>query len=188
MESRLFRRERRLWLAATAWVLLIYSTLYSVRAPIEFLRERNLLRVTVAAVFLLTAATVATFLLKSRPRRRALLVLVGAGIVYLALFLRMERAEEKLHFLEYGFLAAMIHEAWVTRQRRIGGRQGKVRAWIPPLLAVLATSALGWGDEGIQALLPNRVYDIRDVGLNVSAAVLAVLGIIAWRWANRSGS
>ena len=37
-----------------------------------------------------------------------------------------------------------------------------------------ATVLLGWLDEGIQWLLPNRVYDIRDVGFNALAAVMAV--------------
>jgi len=29
---------------------------------------------------------------------------------------------------------------------------------------------LGWLDEGIQAILPNRVYDIRDMNFNDLAA------------------
>ena len=37
---------------------------------------------------------------------------------------------------------------------------------------------LGWLDEGIQALLPNRVYDLRDVFFNSVAAGL----VIGARW------
>lgn len=78
--SRDGRLERRLWIAATGWLILIYSTLYFVRAPIELLRERNLLRFTVAVVFLLTAATVSFFLLRQRPGWRGIVVLGLAGV------------------------------------------------------------------------------------------------------------
>jgi hypothetical protein len=184
-ESRSIRRERHLWIAAMGWVLLIYSTLYYVRAPIEFLRERNLLRLTVAAIFLLTAATVTFFLMRRRPGRRALSVLCIAAVIYLILFWVMDRAEEKLHLVEYGILAAMIYGALLERQIRRSRAAGSAWSWWPAPVAVLLTSVLGWGDEGIQALLPNRVYDLRDAGLNVAAAVIAVSAIVAWRWAER---
>ena len=183
--GRSIRRERRLWIAATGWVLLIYSTLYYVRAPIEFLRERNLLRLTVAAVFLLTAVTVTFFLMRRHPGRRALSVLGAAAIVYLILFWVMERAEEKLHFVEYGLLAGLIYAALLERRTRRRVAAKGMWIWWPALLAVILTSALGWGDEGIQAVLPNRVYELRDVGLNVAAAVVAVSAIVSWRWAER---
>ena len=186
--SRSVRRERRLWIAAVGWVLLIYSTLYYVRAPIEFLRERNLLRLTVAAVFLLTAVTVIFFLMRRHPRRRALFVLGAAGVVYLILFWVMERAEEKLHFVEYGVLAGLIYAALLERRARRLSDSGAGWRWWPELLAILLTSAFGWGDEGIQAVLPNRVYELRDVGLNVAAAVVAVSAMAAWRWAERNPS
>jgi hypothetical protein len=186
--SRSVRRERRLWIAAIGWVLLIYSTLYYVRAPIEFLRERNLLRFTVAAVFLLTAATVTFFLMRRHPGRRALFVLCAAAVVYSILFWVMERAEEKLHFVEYGLLAGLIYAALLERRARRRSALSGGWNWWPAMLSVLLTSAIGWGDEGIQAVLPNRVYELRDVGLNVAAAVIAVSAIVAWRWAERHPS
>ena len=47
---------------------------------------------------------------------------------------------------------------------------------VPALLAVLAASLVGVLDENIQAFLPNRAYDIRDVQFNVLASVMAVGG------------
>ena len=44
-------RERRWWIATLALILLIYASLYFVRAPVEFLRARGLLRLTVGALF-----------------------------------------------------------------------------------------------------------------------------------------
>jgi hypothetical protein len=186
--SRPSRTERRLWVAAGGWLLLIYSTLYYVRAPIEFLREENLLRFTVAVVFLLAAATVTFFLLRRRPGWRPLAVLVVAFGCYLLIFLNMDRAEEKLHFFEYGLLAGLVYAAMLERAGRRRTTAKGPRSWWPAPAAVILTSVLGWGDEGIQAILPNRVYELRDVGLNVAAALIAVGAMAAWRWAERSQS
>ncbi len=48
--------------------------------------------------------------------------------------------------------------------------------------AVLFTLAAGWIDEGIQALLPTRHDDLRDVGFNALAGVMALtaFGLIRW--------
>jgi VanZ family protein len=43
--------------------------------------------------------------------------------------------------------------------------------------AVLLAGAAGWVDEAIQALLPNRVYDLRDVAFNTLAAAAAIAAL-----------
>jgi VanZ family protein len=185
--SGLTRRELRLWAAVLGWVVLIYATLYYVRAPIEYLRERNLLRLTVAALFLLAVAAVLTHTLRRRPGWREISVLAVFAAAYLYVLWRTERPEEKLHFLEYGVLGGLIYAAFLEHSRPLRAPGSIVRReplWIPPA-AILLASAFGWGDEGIQYLLPNRVYELRDVGLNVAAAVLAVAAVVAARWARR---
>jgi VanZ family protein len=185
--SGLTRRELRLWAAVLGWVVLIYATLYYVRAPIEYLRERNLLRLTVATLFLLAVAAVLAHTLRRRPGWREISVLAVFAAVYLFVLWRTERPEEKLHFLEYGVLGGLIYAAFLEHSRplRAPGSIDRLEPlWIPPA-AILLASAFGWGDEGIQYLLPNRVYELRDVGLNVAAAVLAVAAVVAARWARR---
>ena len=54
-------------------------------------------------------------------------------------------------------------------------------------LAILVTALLGWFDEGIQALLPNRVYDVRDIGFNTLAGLLAVAASLVLARARRRG-
>jgi hypothetical protein len=49
----------------------------------------------------------------------------------------------------------------------------------PSVTAVIVTVAAGWIDEGLQGLLPNRFYDLRDVGLNGLAGMLAVAFLAA---------
>ena len=47
------------------------------------------------------------------------------------------------------------------------------------------TAWLGCLDGGIQALLPNRVYDKFDVLSNALAAIIAIAASVAIAWARR---
>jgi hypothetical protein len=38
------------------------------------------------------------------------------------------------------------------------------------------------------AILPNRVYDLRDVGFNAFAGLMAIAASLALAWARRRGS
>ena len=50
---------------------------------------------------------------------------------------------------------------------------------MPPVLsAMVITGILGWLDEGIQAFLPNRYYDLRDVAFNAAAGVLSLISLM----------
>jgi VanZ family protein len=76
----------------------------------------------------------------------------------------MESPEEKFHFIEYGLVAVLwflsLPPAWSTPKRTA--------------TAALATLASGWLDEGMQALIPSRYYDLRDVAFNASAGLMAL--------------
>lgn len=87
----------------------------------------------------------------------------------------------RTHLFEYGLLAVLIYEALVERKRH----DRSVPA--PAVSAVLITALLGWIDEGVQAFLPNRVYDLRDVGVNALAGLVATMARIALAWARRWG-
>lgn len=168
------KRERRLWLAALGLIVLIYSTLYFVRGPVTFLREHGLLRLAVAALFAGAAGTVIQYFRRRGVEWREGLVLAGfACVLGLAVFLA-KLPEEKLHFLEYGLLGALLFEACRERARRSGG--GRFRA---ALLAAVLAGLAGWGDEGIQALLPNRFYDVHDILWNLIGSTLVILALFS---------
>lgn len=173
-------RERRLWVWALAVVVAIYSTLGVARVGVELLRERNLLRLTVAMLLLGVGLALAVGLMRSRPGRREVVVAIGFSIAYAALLVWMERPEERLHLLEYGLVAVLIHLALEERRQNGGHTPGP--SW---LLAIVGTATLGWIDEGIQAVLPSRVYDLRDVALNAVAAALAITATAALASARR---
>jgi hypothetical protein len=158
--------ERRLWTAAGAWLLLIYSTLYVARPITEALRERNLLRLAVGVAFGLAALGVVVWG-RRRPlgwRGWVVVATAGAATLVAASFLRLP--EERLHFVEYGLLAALVHGALSQRQARHVG-----------LWTVMLTAAAGLGDELIQGILPNRYFGWRDVALNAGAGTLVAISL-----------
>ncbi len=177
-------RERRLWIAVAAAVGLLLASLYPLQFVLDALRARNLLRVSIAGLFLLAAATVAGSLIRRRAPPRAWLVLVTGGVVYAALGLEMEVPQERLHLAEYGALAVLLRTAFAER---FAGRDASGRAPNLDILTVGAATAVGWLDELVQGILPNRQYDLRDVGFNALAAGLALAFAALLRAASRRG-
>ncbi|MDX2014237.1 MAG: VanZ family protein [Myxococcaceae bacterium] len=163
-------RVTRLARVALPLVLVaIYATLAGARVVTNALRDANLLRLSVAGCFVVTAVGVLAAFVRSPVLRRprALLALGFIAAAYGAVVTPMDSPEEKLHFLEYGVVALLAYAAaptgWRQHQRLIG--------------AALFTLAAGWVDEGIQALLPTRYYDLRDVGFNAVAGVMALAAL-----------
>ncbi len=156
----------------------IYSTLGLAGTLAQVLRERNQLDDTFFLCFLLVVAAIAGSGLMRRPGRLEIWVAVGVIAVYATVLMRMQVGpEERTHLFEYGLVAVLIYQALAERVRN--GR----RVPIPAVLTVVVTALLGWLDEGIQWLLPNRVYDIRDVGFNALAGLMAIVASLALAWA-----
>ena len=167
-------RERNLWAALVIVLVAIYATLGQAPAIAAGLRERGSLTATLVLVFLLSLVVISVAFIRRRPGRAELAVGLGILIVYLMAWIRIGAGtlEERTHLFEYSLVAALVHEALLERRRN-----GQ-RVPAPAVLALIVSVLLGWLDEGIQALLPNRVYDITDVAFNALAATL----IIGARW------
>jgi len=160
-------------IALPLYLLVIYSTLGVIRAVSNALRDAGMLRLTVACVFAAAAVGLAGVLwragLLSRPRTWLTLLLAGAA--YAAAIWPMDSPEEKVHFVEYGVVAVLAYFA--APARLTGFRRYAA--------AAVFTLAAGWLDEGIQALLPSRYYDLRDVAFNAAAGVFALGALAALR-------
>ncbi len=171
-------RERRLWVWTLAIVTGIYSTLVLAERLAGQLRDRDLLDSAFVAGALLTVLAVVALAMKARPGGAEIGVGLGVAAVYLVVFARLGiPAAERTHLVEYGVVAAFVYEALLER-----ARQGRALP-APAPVAVAAASALGALDEGIQAVLPSRVFDPIDIGFNVLAATLAVAAFASLRWA-----
>ncbi|RME44485.1 MAG: VanZ family protein [Caldilineae bacterium] len=157
----------------------IYSTLGLARTLSDTLRERGLLGAFFFAGLFLAGATVVTLAWRVRPGGAEIGVGLGVATAYFFVFLRMLIPEERTHLIEYSVVAAFIYEALAER-----AGQGR-RVPFPPLLAIVLAALVGVLDECLQALLPNRVFDSRDVLFNMLAAVMAVAGSVALKWARR---
>jgi hypothetical protein len=112
------------------------------------------------------AGVVAVGLLIARRRRlaawAATAVLAGA---YAWLLLNLGRSPaERLHLAEYGLLSVLV-----LRALRIDWHGGGVY-----YLAWLIAGLLGAFDEVIQWALPNRVFEWKDVGLNIASSGLGM--------------
>ena len=167
-------------IALGALLLCIYSTLYVARTISNALRDAGYLRAAVATAFTLAAISAVVFIFRTPALRnpRAIFATLGIALVYATIVFPMSSPEEKLHFLEYGAVGVLaffaMNPKWI--------------AWKRFIAAVLFTLAAGWLDEGIQALLPNRHYDLRDVGFNVLAGAMALTSFAVIRWAAPSRS
>lgn len=157
----------------------IYSTLGLARTLSGELRDRGLFDSFFILGFLLLVLVVAIQGLTTRPGVAEAGVFVGIVAVYIMVFARMGIPEERTHLFEYSLVAILVYQA--LTERRKNGRNVPV----PWLIAIAATALLGWVDEGIQAILPNRIYDIRDVGFNALAGLMAILGTVALMWARQ---
>ena len=99
------------------------------------------------------------------------LYLAVLGAIYGFLLLRLDTSPaERLHLAEYGLLGCFVFSAL-----RLDVRDNTLYGW-----SLLITAVLGSVDEGIQFMLPNRVFEFKDVGLNVlsGALGLTVIGLV----------
>ena len=168
-----------MWFWVLAVLAAIYATLGLAGKLTGYLREHNLLGVAFGVGLLLAVGAVIAQWVKRRPGRGEIWVMLGVAAVYFMAWVRIENPAERTHLFEYGLVAVFIYQA--LSERRRNGRHVPA----PAALAVAATAQLGWLDEGIQALLPNRVYDPRDIAFNALAGLMAVTASLALDWARR---
>jgi len=176
--------ERRWWVAVAATIGATYASLSWMQVALDALRERNLLRKSIVAAAAVAAASVVGWLLRRRAGWREWLMLALCAVVYAVVATRFEVIQERIHLLQYGLVALLFLGALEARASGGTGAflDATATAFRPAAGAVLLTAAAGWLDEGIQGVLPNRHYDLRDVGLNALAGAMAVGTLAGLRW------
>lgn len=177
--------------AAIAYLTVVYATLPYARAiwrHIEpLIAHREMLAFLAAGAML--AGALAARVWTAGPARRAgaVALLAGVLVAYAALLLVFYRGRltiEKVHLIEYGVLAYLACNA-VTVTRR-GGTGA--------LVAALFVAAAGAGDEALQRLIPQRVFDPHDIVANWLGGALGAAAWVAasaaspWRRSPAGGS
>ena len=165
------------WVALALYVAAIYASLpFGPRLGFALLRTAPGSWLLGGGLPLLTVAG-ALGLAGLLCRRRApafayvLLALAGAGYVIAFSWLRAAHLE-RTHLPEYGLAA------WLT-WRAVG-------PLLPnPLAGYVAGAAIGtaigYGDELLQSVVPGRYYDLRDVAMNAVGAILGMMVVAAVR-------
>ena len=181
--------ERRLWLLGAGVVVFIYAAAYFVQFLLDALRTRGLLAAAVWGTVIVAAAAAAAFVVRARPGRWEVALLFAAAGAYLLFLRRLDIVQERIHLIEYGAVGGLAYAALCERWGSPGVNVGDTandrerprwQRW-PAFWAIVIATAAGWGDELVQAMLPNRHYDLRDVATNAEAAALLVLVLAARR-------
>ncbi len=172
-------RERRLWIWTGLVLLAVYSTLGLTGLLAGWLQEHGFTRRLFPLGVLLSAIAIAAMAIRLRPRGLELAAWLCVAAAFVLVLARIGIPGERTHLVEYGVVGALVHEA-LTEHRWQSGR-----VILPALLAVVLTTIFGAIDEGLQWIIPNRVFDVRDIILNSIAGVMAVTSCVLIRGARR---
>ena len=97
---------------------------------------------------------------------KTVLAVIGLAGIYVWLLMWLSRSPaERFHLAEYGLLSYLTFRAW----RLDVGFGGAI------IGGVIVASLLGVGDEFIQWSLPNRVFEWKDIGLNIGSSSLGIV-------------
>lgn len=177
-------RPRHPWLALALYTAAIYLLL-PLAPPIGLTLARTavgrwLLGPGLTVIVGVAAAVTAFALFRRRAPAWTYPALACAAIAYAVAFSWLTaRRLERTHLPEYGVAAWF---AWRAVAPRMSGTVTGYAA------AAILGAAIGLGDELLQAIVPGRVYDIRDVAMNALGALLGVVVLAVGRAAFSGGS
>lgn len=160
------------WIAVTCWVAAIFATV-----PIaESIQGAVAERFGRDAFFVLaiSIAVAVTAVLLVRGRRSFAMtasragVLITIAVLFVAATLRLSTVpEEAIHFVEYGVLGVLVYRALAPDCENL--------LVYPTALMVCASVAQL--DEALQWAMPGRYWELRDVGINITAVSLVLAAI-----------
>ena len=163
------RSKSFVWSLIACYVTLIYSTLYIMRPILNFLKVtlKGYLNLGIVVMFFVILSLVLAHIISNRERYSVSQYLWFSFIccLYGIVIYILELPEEQVHFIEYGILSALIY---VALTHDINNRS----IYFVSSLIVFVFGAI---DEVIQWVLPNRIFDIRDLVMNGTAGILVQL-------------
>ncbi|MGB2599039.1 MAG: VanZ family protein [Candidatus Omnitrophota bacterium] len=163
------------WVIIFLYVVFIYATLGIAPGVWDKLNDlsggrNNLVLYIIYSLVIASLFYYVIFVKKERAALKYLMLVLAAGI-FLMILKQTQSKSEKIHLCEYGLLGVMLYNALKIEFNRVDLKLYVCAAFI--------CAAIGAVDEGIQWVLPNRVFDWRDIFMNaVSGALpLAVIRV-----------
>ena len=154
------------WTYVGAWTVALLATLPLAPRALQIIERVTGKWIAAAVVVVLIGLFVAVILrhlvrTHKTSIARAVWLITSAALV-VATAATSETPIEGLHFVQYGVLGALAFRA-------LSNRMQDARIYFG---AAIIAGIVGTIDEAIQWLLPNRFWDVRDIVLNFSGAVL----------------
>ena len=140
------------------------------RQGMEFIQAQLGERGFIVFMAVLLVVPALAFLISLIRNRRGVIkitVIMAILIIGLALTWQIKLPQERIHLLEYVVLGWFAARDFI----RTAGKK-KIKAVV---LACLVSFIAGVLDEGFQAILPYRVFDLRDIGFNSLGGIWGVI-------------
>lgn len=167
-----FRRVRD-WTIVCGYTSFIYATLAVMPGVWKWLTQRIGRPIDYSAPILLMAAgaLILWYLIFVRRDKNIFTYvwLVIIACLYIYVLKKGRLPIENIHFFEYGLLSYLVFRAL----------RNDIKSRLIYLWTFLIVFCLGFLDEGIQFILPTRVYEFRDVMMNGTAGLLG-LAVVAF--------
>ena len=158
------------WLVVISYISIIYATLGIAPKIWDLINDLLGGRGVMAQHFIYTITSSLIFLyLVYIKKENALIkyfwffICIGLGFLIVK---TTPFPAEKIHIAEYGILGVLLYNALKIHSDRF--------CWKLYVAGVLLCMAIGAVDEVIQFLLPNRVFDWRDIFLNGASGALTL--------------
>ncbi len=161
------------WLYVAVWTLCIFSVIPMARLVQRYVYQtwgRDLFTYGVISVIItaLAVAVIYVYRLRLDSRTSYFWLIAVAGIFFAyTLDLGKRNPEESVHFIQYGVLGVLVYRALTHRLK-----DSSIF-----LAGAIICGCIGTIDEFIQWMTPLRVWDLRDVGLNLFSSALVQVAI-----------
>ncbi len=157
----------RSWALLLSYVAMVLLSLPFTRGLVLTLRGLDLISAVVGVLYAVALVGVAYYLVFSvdLSDRVAFAAVAGTGGITAALLMGVQFPEERVHFMQYALMAGLAAAA-------LRWHSSPALAYLG---AVMIAAGIGCFDEILQDVLPNRVYDIKDIIVNAQGAILGVV-------------
>lgn len=155
--------------ASQIWIFFILSAAFYMRQVLNLFNQyagRGFLPIVIWTFFVLACLVAVRFALKDQALMNGYFWLSLVSGLIAASFL--EITEERVHLVKFGILGWLL------------AKDSKSQNF--PILAIIIGSLVATVDESVQALLPYRVGDIRDVAFGALGSIWGALTYYSMRF------